>query len=205
VGAPAPGAPVEGDRGYAGHEAPTTAGSAPPAGDTARHGIDGEGQPTQAWGGGDAPAWAPADRPDKPAEPPARSWELSDTGHSIPPYPSLPEPAAPPRRGRQGLVLALLIALLIAGIVGFLGFVTPGFFLIRVLDPAAVQTGVQKVLTNDYGLTGVDRVICGDGNRVVAGTTFDCRATVDGKQVTVPIRVTTDAGDYEVGRPTPAG
>ena len=97
----------------------------------------------------------------------------------------------------------MLIALLVAGIVGFLGFVTPGFFLIRVLDPAAVQTGVQKVLTNDYGLTGVDRVICGDGNRVTAGTTFECRATVDGAQVTVPIRVTTDAGDYEVGRPTP--
>ena len=35
---------------------------------------------------------------------------------------------------------------------------------------AAVQTGVQKVLTNDYGLTGVDRVLCGDGNRVSAGT-----------------------------------
>ncbi len=101
------------------------------------------------------------------------------------------------------MVLALLIALLVAGIVAFLGFVTPGYFLVRVLDPTAVQTGVQKVLTNDYGLTGVDRVICSDGNRVVTGTAFECRATVNGEQVTVPIRVTSDAGDYEVGRPTP--
>ena len=162
------------------------------------------GQPTQQWSG-DAPSWGgQPDQQDRPAEPPARSWELSDTGHSIPPYPSLPDAAQPVRRGRQGLVLALLILLLLAGVVGFLGFVTPGFFLVRVLDPAAVQTGVQKVLTNDYGLTGVDRVICGDGNRVSAGTTFECRATVAGEQVTVPIRVTTDAGDYEVGRPTPA-
>ena len=93
--------------------------------------------------------------------------------------------------------------ILLAGVVGFLGFVTPGFFLVRVLDPAAVQTGVQKVLTNDYGLTGVDRVICSEGNRVAVDTTFECRATVAGDQVTVPIRVTSTEGDYEVGRPTP--
>jgi hypothetical protein len=135
------------------------------------------------------------------AEPPQRRWELSDTGHSIPPYPSLPEPAAPPRRARQGLILALLIAVLLAVVVSFLGFVKPGFLLIKVLDPAAVQTGVQKVLTNDYEITGVGTVTCPDKQRVVPGGTFQCQAVVNGKPVTVPVRVTSDTGDYEVSRP----
>jgi Domain of unknown function (DUF4333) len=208
-GAPPPGSPGSGGPGPDGSssggappDGSPAAGAAGPAADAAP--LEAEGQPTQQWSGDAPSSWGQPNPLGKPSEPPARAWELSDTGHSIPPYPSLPEPAQPTRRGRQGLVLALLIALLLAGIVGFLGFVSPGFFLIKVLDPAAVQTGVQKVLTNDYGLTGVEGVTCGDGNRVVAGTRFECRATVNGDPFTVPIVVTTDAGDYEVGRPTPA-
>lgn len=173
-----------------------------PGGD--RGARPGDDDQTQVWSAESPTTWNPvAGAGDGRAEPPQRKWELSDTGHSIPPYPSLPEPTHPPRRGRQGLVLAMLVALLIAGVVAFLGFVTPGFFLIRVLDATAVQTGVQKVLTNDYGLTGVEQVTCGAGNRVTTGTTFTCQAIVNGQQYTVPVRVTTDAGDYEVGRPTP--
>jgi hypothetical protein len=90
----------------------------------------------------------------------------------------------------------------VAGIVGFLGFVKPGFFLVRVLDPTAVQTGVQKVLANDYGLTNVEGVTCSDGNRVVVGSTFECQATVAGEQVAVPVTITSESGDYEVARPS---
>jgi hypothetical protein len=85
--------------------------------------------------------------------------------------------------------------------VGVLGFVTPGYFLVRVFDPVAVQNGVQGVLTNDYGIAGVDRVICTDGNKVTVGTTFDCKATVNGQPVTVTVRVTSNEGNYEVERP----
>jgi Domain of unknown function (DUF4333) len=201
-GAPPVGAPPQGPAPQGG----PPAGGPLPAGDPARGGPEDESQPTQQWSGA-PPAWTASDAVQEGEEtrqaPPARAWELSDTGHSIPPYPSLPEPAHPPRRIKQGLVLGLLVAVLLAAIVGFIGFVTPGYFLVRVLDPAAVQTGVQKVLTNDYGMTGVDRVICGEGNKVVPNATFDCRASVGGEQVTVPIRITSDAGDYEVGRPTP--
>jgi hypothetical protein len=180
--------------------------AAPLAGDPTAHPEPAEGQPTQQWNGAPT-AWGPAENRDEapPKQaPPARSWELSDTGHSIPPYPSLPEPVHPPRRIKQGLILALLIVVLMAGVIGFLGFVSPGFFLVKVLDPTAVQTGVQKVLTNDYGLTGVDQVRCSQGNRVVVDAKFECQATVAGGQVTVPIRITSDSGDYEVGRPAPA-
>jgi hypothetical protein len=81
-----------------------------------------------------------------------------------------------------------------------LGFVSPGFFNTRILDPAAVQAGVQQVLTQDYGLE-VQAVTCADGVEVQEGTTFDCQATVDGEALTVPIRITSSEGNYEVGRP----
>jgi Domain of unknown function (DUF4333) len=45
-------------------------------------------------------------------------------------------------------------------------------------------------------------VTCGEGVRVEVGATFECQATIDGEQVTVPITVTSEDGGYEVGRPT---
>jgi hypothetical protein len=86
-------------------------------------------------------------------------------------------------------------------VVAVLGFVTPGFFNTRVFDAAALQEGVQRVLTQDYELD-VSSVTCGEGVRVEVGATFECQATIDGEQVTVPITVTSEDGGYEVGRPT---
>jgi hypothetical protein len=83
-----------------------------------------------------------------------------------------------------------------------LGFVTPGWFVTRVFDPEAVQTGVTKILTEDYAAGGVADVRCPTDVRVVAGATFTCDATVDGDPVKVPVRVTDGDGGYEVGRPT---
>ncbi len=209
LNAPPPGAPPQ-TAAYPGSHPglpPAGPGSHPglqPASDPDRSGVEDEGQATQQWND-EPPAWSATGTKDDPtAAPPARAWELSDTGHSIPPYPSLPEPAQAPRRGKQGLILALLVAALVAGIVGFLGFVEPGFFLVRVLDPAAVQTGVQKVLNNDYGVAA-DRVICSDGNKVIVDARFECRAFVGEEQFTVPIQVTSESGDYEVSRPVPGG
>ncbi len=89
----------------------------------------------------------------------------------------------------------------VLAVVAVLGFVTPGFFVTRVFDASAVQGGVQKVLTTDYGISGVTAVTCGEGIEVTSGASFDCQATVDGQSVRVPIRVTSNSGDYEVGRP----
>jgi hypothetical protein len=89
---------------------------------------------------------------------------------------------------------------LVLAVVGVLGFVAPGFFNTRVLDTAAVQDGVRQVLSQDYGLE-VQSVTCPDGTEVATDATFQCTAVIDGEEVAVPIRITSEDGNYEVGRP----
>lgn len=67
------------------------------------------------------------------------------------------------------------------------------------LDRTAVQAGVNQVLTQDYGLQ-VGAIACPEDVEVSAGTQFTCQAVVDGEQVEVPVVVTSDQGDYQVGR-----
>ena len=97
------------------------------------------------------------------------------------------------------LALSAAVVLVLA-VVGVLGFVSPGFFNTRVLDASAVQSGVQQVLSQDYDLE-VQSVTCPDGQQVVPDATFECTAIVDGDQVSVPIKITSADGNYEVGRP----
>lgn len=80
-------------------------------------------------------------------------------------------------------------------------FVAPGFLVTRVFDAAAVEAGVQRILTTDYGVEGEVAVDCPEGIEVTEGATFTCTATVDGNALSVPIRVTSPDGEYEVGRP----
>ncbi|WP_232668684.1 DUF4333 domain-containing protein [Pseudonocardia sp. TRM90224] len=114
-----------------------------------------------------------------------------------------PPPGAPSSRSGGKSKLPLIIGgavVLVAVIVGVLGFIAPGFFVTRVFDQAALQTGVQQVLSNDYKVTAT-AVSCGASVKVEAGTKFECKATVDGQELTVPVMITTNAGNYEVGRP----
>lgn len=116
-----------------------------------------------------------------------------------PGYPPLPD--APARSGRSKLPLILGgVGVLVVAVILVLGFVAPGFFLSKVFDTAAVQTGVQKVLTDSYGLK-VSAVTCGQSIAVTAGNTFTCDATIDGKPARIPVRITSNDGNYEVGRP----
>lgn len=105
------------------------------------------------------------------------------------------------RRSRPRWILpavagAVVVVLLV------LGFLTPGWFVTRVFDTAAVQNGVAKILADDYGAEGVVDVRCPENVGVTAGATLTCDATIDGDPVKVPVRVTNGAGRYEVGRPT---
>lgn len=68
-------------------------------------------------------------------------------------------------------------------------------------DHAAVQDAVHKVLTANYGLQNVRVVICPANQLVRAGTKFRCTATIDGERKKIPIKVTSDDGDYTVGHP----
>lgn len=82
-------------------------------------------------------------------------------------------------------------------------FVVPGFAVTKTLDNTAVQRGVSDILTSSYQVDNVTAVSCPSGQKVKSGTTFSCSAVIDGTQVSVPIRVVSDDGRYEVGEPTP--
>jgi hypothetical protein len=85
-------------------------------------------------------------------------------------------------------------------VVLILGFVVPGFFTTTVFDQQAVQDGVRRILTDEYG-QNADAVRCPLDQQVRQGTTFTCTATIDDKLRTVLITVKTDSGKYEVARP----
>lgn len=68
-------------------------------------------------------------------------------------------------------------------------------------DHAAMQDAVHKVLTEYHRIEGLQRVACPRHRPVQKGTTFNCTATIKGKKKKVPIKVTTDQGDYKVGYP----
>lgn len=93
--------------------------------------------------------------------------------------------------GGAGVLAAILL----------LGFVTPGFFTTTVFDQNAVQEGVARILSNEYG-QDPQAVTCPTDQEVQVGSTFTCQATIEGEQRNVTITVKTDAGEYEVGRPS---
>lgn len=68
-------------------------------------------------------------------------------------------------------------------------------------DNAAMQDAVHKLLIEYHRVEGLDRVICPPKRPVEKGTSFACTATIDGKEKKVPIKVTSDDGDYKVGHP----
>ena len=94
--------------------------------------------------------------------------------------------------GVSGIALALII---------FLGFVTPGFFTTTVFDQKAVEDGVGRILSDEYG-QNAQQVSCPAEQKVQTGSRFTCRATIDGEQRDVTITVRTDTGEYEVARPS---
>ncbi|TNC25450.1 DUF4333 domain-containing protein [Amycolatopsis alkalitolerans] len=134
--------------------------------------------------------------PQQPGYPPQQQYQQPYYGQQPPGFGA----PAPQRKGRGtllwivgGVVVVVLVAL------GITGFVTPGFFVTKVLDQTAVQDGVKQTLST-YGVTA-DSVSCPAKQEVKAGTTFTCTATVNGKQQQVTVTVLDTAGNYQVGRP----
>ncbi|TCK23068.1 DUF4333 domain-containing protein [Pseudonocardia endophytica] len=183
-----------------------------------RHDGDGWGAPADApWGDqygerytdqyGNAPQHGAYAAPDDPWNDPDRTaaWGAEPQAG----FASGDEPWAPraesrgPRRGPFGLgrgalagigVGAVLVIALLVGL-----FVYPGWAVARTLDKTALQNGVTQILTQDYGLQ-VGAVECPDDVKVAPDTGFACQALIDGEPVTVPGKVTTDEGDYQVSR-----
>jgi hypothetical protein len=151
----------------------------------------------QAWGRpGQQQGWG-----QNPGQQPTQQWQPHGAQQWGQGYPALPEtPAGRRTASKLPLILGGVVVLVLAA-VAVLGFVAPGFFVTKVFDAAAVQDGVRRILTDDYGIAAVTSVTCGEGIQVDTGATFECDATIDGAPVKVPIKVTSDDGAYEVGRP----
>ena len=68
-------------------------------------------------------------------------------------------------------------------------------------DEVALEDGVRGVLQDDFGLSDVGSVSCPANLEVVAGTEFECSFRSGGQDVSIPIEVLNDAGQYRVGGP----
>jgi len=94
-------------------------------------------------------------------------------------------------------VIGLL--LIAGGVVAVLAFT--GRLGKTTFDNNAVQGGVRKILTDNYGIDKLSNVSCPAGQEVKVGKTFDCTVTIDNQQRTVTITVKSGGGDYEVSQP----
>lgn len=156
-------------------------------------------------GGWGPPAPQPGHRP-APGYPPASGrYPPGPQQWGPQAYPPLPgPPSGRPRRSRVPFVVAGVVVLAVALFL-ILGLVTPGFLNTTVFDRTQLQAGVQRVLTDSYQITGVGEVTCGDPAdgpiTVRVDDTFTCTTMIDGAPASIPVRITSSDGGYEVSRP----
>jgi hypothetical protein len=71
----------------------------------------------------------------------------------------------------------------------------------KVFDAEAMRESVKRILTESYGIDGVQSVTCPPNQPVEAGSRFDCHARIDGESTRVPITVQGEDDQYKVGYP----
>jgi flagellar basal body-associated protein FliL len=192
-GTPSGGMPVQG--GY-----PQQPGQPQPAGPP-------PGQPQQPYGGyGQQPQ--PTQQYGQP--PYGQQPQYGQPSGEFPsPYQQHPyQQQQPPKKGGGALVWILMVVVVL-GVAAFLvlGLVTPGFLNTKVFDQNALQgdSGVKKILVDDYKLENIESVSCPADQEVKVGNKFTCTVKVGGddpKDFTVQITVTSeDDGQYQVALP----
>ncbi|HEY2766189.1 MAG TPA: DUF4333 domain-containing protein [Pseudonocardiaceae bacterium] len=107
----------------------------------------------------------------------------------------------PRRRSALPWILSGVAAAVVVVMIVVLGFIAPGFFTTTIFDQNAVQDGVQRILSDEYGQQA-QSVTCPADQEVRPGSTFTCQAVIDGARRNITITVKTDAGEYEVARPS---
>lgn len=109
-----------------------------------------------------------------------------------------------PKKSKTGLFIGIGAAAIIAivAIVLIGGYFTGALFG-KKFDNAKVNEGVTTVLKQNYNESDTTDVSCKtDGVKVKKDSSFNCTATVGGKQKTVTVTVKDDDGKYEVGAPS---
>ncbi|KXP14981.1 DUF4333 domain-containing protein [Tsukamurella pseudospumae] len=117
--------------------------------------------------------------------------------------PGQPVPGGP-KKSKTGLIIGIAAAaiIVIVALVLLIGWLTGAFFG-KSFDNAKVNEGVTKVLKENYNESDTTDVSCKtDGVKVKDGESFDCTATIGGKQKTVKVTVKDSDGKYQVGAPS---
>lgn len=68
-------------------------------------------------------------------------------------------------------------------------------------DETALEDGVREVLNDDFALTDVRVVDCPAEVEVTPGLEFECVFRSGGGEVSIPVEVLTEDGQYRVGGP----
>lgn len=108
------------------------------------------------------------------------------------------------KSGGKGLWIGVAVAVVVLAAAGVVLFWKPGLLNSTVFDRAQMESDIQRVLQESYGLQ-VDGVSCPGDQKVEEGHTFSCDATVGGQQQSVKITVVNDEGRYTVDKPTSEG
>lgn len=162
--------------------------------------------PGQAVPGYGRPVPAQPPMPWQPAQQPYGAPHPGFPGHQpgFTQQPGLTGPPAPPPRTKKSPLPWILGGggtLIVAVVVLFLGFVSPGWFYWTVFDAGSVQQGVRQILENSYRIQGVGSVTCPAGEAVEAQHSFDCQVRLGGREQIVTVTVKDAEGTYVVSRP----
>ncbi|TLW94446.1 DUF4333 domain-containing protein [Saccharomonospora piscinae] len=104
----------------------------------------------------------------------------------------------------KGLWIGIGAAVVVLAAAAVVLFWVPGLLNPTVFDQNSMQSDVQGLLEDSFGLT-VESVSCPADQAVEEGNSFSCEATVNGEQQSVQITVTSDEGHYTVEPPTAQG
>ena len=101
---------------------------------------------------------------------------------------------------KTGMWIGIGVAVVVIALLAIAAFVWPGFLNKQVLSQTAVQDGVTKILTQNYGDKPTN-VSCPSDEPVSVGTSFQCTATIGGQTKHIQVTVKTADGQYEVAQP----
>lgn len=109
------------------------------------------------------------------------------------------------QKSKAPLIIGIGVLVVLVAVVLVLGFIAPGFFYKeKVFDAAAVEQGVEQILTQEGVTYDKGSASCPEDQPVRPDYTFSCTVTVDGKEKEVPIKVIDAEADppkYQVGTP----
>ncbi|GAA4003939.1 hypothetical protein GCM10022247_26110 [Allokutzneria multivorans] len=158
-----------------------------------------QGQPT-----GPQPGFGPGGQ--HPQQHPQQQGQFQQPGHgqqqggwgaSQAPIPA----PAKEKKSKKGLFITLGLLVLAGGAAAALYFM--GFFSTTVFDDNALKSGVKDTIVKSFGVaeSKVGAINCGTKNKIAAGSSFQCKVTIDGKEKVSVIKVENDKGEYVVGQP----